>query len=99
MVHRVERARCGWYNLDMVPRVRKSYEDALAKNEDNETIKTGHKNFLREAVDVLYLFHHTKEAQELFADLHTRYPDDENAHDLPAFQSILKNAVAWAAKK
>ncbi len=72
-------------NLDLVPRVRKVYEDAIAEHPDEDTIKTAHKNFLRETVETLYMFHHVKEAQELFNDLKKRYPDAENSGNLDAF--------------
>ena len=72
-------------NLDLTPRVRKKYEEAIASEPGNETFKTAHKNFLRESIETLYTFHRVKEAQELLDDLRTRYPDDENAHDLEYF--------------
>lgn len=72
-------------NLDLIPRGRKKYEEALAEHPDNETIRTAHRNFLRENIEVLYTFHRTRAAQELFEDLKARYPDGENAGSLEAF--------------
>lgn len=72
-------------NVDLAPRVRKAYEDALAAHADNETIRTAHKNFLREAVEMLYTFHRTREAQEMLTDLQTRYADEENKGTLEEF--------------
>jgi len=72
-------------NLELVPRCRKAYEDALAAHPGNETIETAHKNYLREAIEVLYTFHRTKAAQEVLDDLHKRYPDEENSVDLGHF--------------
>lgn len=72
-------------NLELVPRVRKAYEDALVAHPNDETVTTAHKNFLREAAEVLYTFHHVKQAQDIFDDLKKRYPDGETARDLDYF--------------
>lgn len=79
-------------NLDLTPRVRKVYEDALATNPGESTILTAHKNFLRESIETHHSFNKMKEAADLYADLHTRYPDSENADGLQQF--LLKKFLA-----
>lgn len=72
-------------NLDLLPRCRAAYEKALTEHPGNETIETAHKNFLREAVEMLYTFHRIQQAQEVLDDLRKRYPDEENAASLGGF--------------
>lgn len=72
-------------NLDLTPRVRKAYDDALAANPNEESYKTPHQNFLRESIETLYTFHRVREAQDLLDDLQKRYPSPENSGTLDAF--------------
>jgi hypothetical protein len=72
-------------NLELMPRVRKAYEDALAAHPGDESIQTAHGNFLREAIELCYTFQRTKQAQELLTDLQTRYPKPEHDGTLEQF--------------
>ncbi|MBN1269358.1 MAG: hypothetical protein JXB04_07215 [Kiritimatiellae bacterium] len=82
-------------NLDLLPRVRKAYEDAIARHPDQETYKTGHANFLREAVLFLYSYNRVGEARELFDDLAKRYPSAEFEQGFEPF--VRKLAAAQLA--
>lgn len=72
-------------NLDLVPRVRREFEDALREHPDVETFRTAHRFFLVEAVMALYIGHRTAEAREVFDDLVRRYPGDDVKDGLESF--------------
>ena len=61
-------------NVDILPRVRKAYEDAIAAHPDEESIKSAHKNLLHDALLILYLNHYASTAREVFEEMQTRYP-------------------------
>lgn len=63
-------------NPALTPRVQAAYQDALARFPDNESIKTAHANFLREAVVIHYTFNQLAEARALFSELGARYPNE-----------------------
>ena len=63
-------------NLDMVENANQSYEDMLAIDKENEEhIKTGHRNFLRNVPYFLYLYNRQTEATKWMKILQTRYPE------------------------
>ncbi len=72
-------------NIDLLPRVRGAYERALAENSSQETIRTAHKNFLREAILIVATYNRMAQAREIFDDLRARYPEAENAVGFEAF--------------
>lgn len=61
-------------NLDLLPRVNECYIQAVHDHPDNESIRTAHANFLKEAISTLYLFHRNQEAAARLAELFERYP-------------------------
>ncbi len=63
-------------NPALAPRVNDIYLDARAKFPDNETIRTAHANFLRDAIVTHYTFNNVAEARRLFDLLRTEYPSD-----------------------
>lgn len=63
-------------NLEIIANVSKSYEDMMAQDESTKDLpKTGHKNFLRRAVEYLYLENRRTEAVRWFNYLKEKYPD------------------------
>jgi hypothetical protein len=72
-------------NPALTPRVQAAYEEALTRHTDNESIKTAHANFLREAIVIRYTFNHVAEARSLFEELRSRYPDETNGQSFEDF--------------
>jgi hypothetical protein len=72
-------------NPALTPRVQAAYEDALARHADNESIRTAHANFLREAIVIRYIFNQLAEARSLFAELRNRYPNETGGLTFEAF--------------
>jgi hypothetical protein len=64
-------------NLDIIPKTNKSYEDMMVQDPAQITqIKTGHRNFLRDAVYFLYSANRLSEAQRWYKYLGEKYPDN-----------------------
>ena len=72
-------------NLAIFDKARKAYEKAIAENPGESSMQSGHRNFLRTAVMMLYTYHRLAEARDVFADLRRRYPSPEFDHGLEAF--------------
>jgi len=72
-------------NLAIFGKARRAYEEAIAANPDESSMQSGHRNFLRSAVMLLYTHHRLAEARETYADLQHRYPAPENAQSLDSF--------------
>lgn len=72
-------------NPALTPRVQAAYEDALARFPDNESIKTAHANFLREAVVIRFTFNQLAEARALYTELRTRYPNEVQGAPFESF--------------
>jgi hypothetical protein len=71
-------------NLDIIPKVNFAYEQAMeddAKNRDH--IKTGHRNFLRDAVYFLYTHGREREAARWYRVILETYPDKTMLDGLP----------------
>ncbi len=64
-------------NLAVFEKARKAYEKAIAENPGETSIQSGHRNFLRTAVMMLFTHHRLAEARDVFADLRRRYPTPE----------------------
>lgn len=64
-------------NLALIPRVEKAFADAQSAYPDQESLRVAHRNFLSEAIVLLYTFHRVDEARRLFDELHARYPSPE----------------------
>lgn len=63
-------------NMEIIPNVSKAYEQQMAEQPDmKNNIATGHRNFLREAVYVLYLNGRERDAAQWFKYLGEQYPD------------------------
>ncbi len=61
-------------NLELVPRIRKSFDDAIAGSPGEETFKTAHMNFLSSAAVMLFSYNRLQEARDIFDELKQRYP-------------------------
>ena len=62
-------------NLAMIPRANKAYEKMMAEDaEYREHISTGHRNFLKDAVQFLYMHNRRAEAEQWFRYLLEKYP-------------------------
>lgn len=66
-------------NLDLIPRVQRAFEEALAQHPDQPSMRTAHANFLGEAILTLYTYNRTDEARQWFEELQRRYPGVETA--------------------
>ena len=76
-------------NLKLLPKVLDAYEKAMREHPDEDTIKTAHQNFLREAILIFSLYHRMADARELFNELSDRYHPDDVKDGIESF--ILKN--------
>ena len=56
-------------NIELLPRVNNYYSLAVHDHPDNESIRTAHINFLKEAIGTLYLFHRNQDAAARLAEL------------------------------
>jgi len=72
-------------NLAVFEKARKAYEKAIADNPGETSIQSGHRNFLRTAVMMLFTNNRLAEARDVFADLRRRYPSPEFNQGLDAF--------------
>ena len=72
-------------NLAVFDKARRAYEEAIAANPGEGSMLSGHKNFLRSALMMLYTHHRLSEARNVFEDLRRRYPSPEYAQGLDAF--------------
>ena len=75
-------------NLEMIPRANKAYEKMMAEDaEYRNHISTGHRNFLKDAVQFLYVHNRRAEAEQWFRYLLEKYPkafvDDARREDKP----------------
>ncbi len=74
--HLIERTFEFSPNLDIIPKVNASYEEMMAADAENrEHIKTGHRNFLLDAVYFLFTENRQTAAQQWFNYLKEKYPD------------------------
>ncbi|MCG3150627.1 MAG: hypothetical protein PCFJNLEI_04115 [Verrucomicrobiae bacterium] len=64
-------------NLALISKTRRAYEQAIAANPGESSMESGHRNFLRTAVLVLYTHHRLAEARDVLEDLRRRYPAPE----------------------
>lgn len=72
-------------NLDLLPRVNNYYLEALRAHPNEVSIKNAHANFLKEAIDNLYLFHRNQEAGARLSELAERYPETVKTNNLDQF--------------
>lgn len=90
-------------NLDMVPSVSASYEEQMAEDDKNEGgknhdhIETAHRNFLRDAVFLLYVHNREADAIKWFKYLAKNYPNkpilDGDPNSLPSRISLDDYAI------
>lgn len=65
-------------NLDIVPNVNRVYEDMMEQDPEMAySIRTGHRNFLRDAVYFLYTNNRLADAQRWFKYVGEKYPDKD----------------------
>jgi hypothetical protein len=86
-------------NLDLLPRVNDYYLQAQREHPGEDTIKIAHANFLKEAINNLYLFHRNQEAGTWFEELKQRYPGAAGTNTLDHFvaASLAENTDALAS--
>ncbi|MBP7275461.1 MAG: hypothetical protein KBA51_04580 [Kiritimatiellae bacterium] len=72
-------------NLDLLPAVRRAYEQTLARAPDNESVVNAYRNFLRDAILLCYSYNRQDQARRLFDDYHTRFAGDGSPADLESF--------------
>ncbi len=72
-------------NLELIPRVRREFEDALREQPGVDTFRTAHRYFLIEASMALFVANRRTEAREVFDDLVRRYPGDDTRDGFDAF--------------
>ncbi len=61
-------------NLEILPRVRRAYEEAIADHPDQSTIASAYKNFLQAAIVMCYENNQLATARAIFKDLRERDP-------------------------
>ena len=86
-------------NLDLLPRVNDYYLQAQREHPGEDTIKIAHANFLKEAINNLYLFHRNQEAGTWFEELKQRYPGAAGTNTFDHFvaASLAENTDALAS--
>ena len=63
-------------NLDIIPNASAAYEEEMVENPKNrDHIETAHRNFLRDAVFMLYMYDQQKDASKWYKYLAEKYPD------------------------
>ena len=72
-------------NLDLLPRVDAYYLQALHDHPHEDTIKTAHANFLKDAISTLYLYHRNQDAGARLKELAERYPAAVKTNNLDLF--------------
>lgn len=81
-------------NLEIIPRANQAYLDMMeAEPAQAETIRTGHKNFLKSAVYFLYTHNRRKEAQKWFEVMQETYPSTEHPDVPPPHVSVDQFAI------
>lgn len=85
-------------NLDLLPRVNGFYLQAQREHPGEATVKVAHANFLKEAINNLYLFHHNEEAATWLGELKQRYPEVVGTNTLDNFvaANLAENMDALA---
>lgn len=89
-------------NLDIIPKVNFAYEQAMEEDEKNrEHIKTGHRNFLRDAVYFLFTHAREREAAKWYRYLSDQYPDktilERQTNSFPRNLTLAEYCVARVA--
>ncbi len=64
-------------NVELADAVNSAYHVSLDQHEDNSSIRSSHKNFLRHAIVTLFTFGRTEQAGEYLAELRERYPNPD----------------------
>ncbi|HZV33462.1 MAG TPA: hypothetical protein VFB72_02720 [Verrucomicrobiae bacterium] len=88
-------------NLDIIPKVSAAYEQEMVEDPPNrDHIETAHRNFLRQAVFMLYIYNRQADAIAWFKYLAEKYPNkpilDGDPHSLPANISLDDYAIGCA---
>lgn len=65
--------------------VNRAYAQAVASHPEEESFRAAHRNFLKDAVLVLALHHHTERAREAFEYLRKNYPEATTARRYETF--------------
>ncbi len=77
---------------DLLPAVRKSFEEALARHPDDFTVRQAHRNFLVDGIMISTAYQRTGLARELFAELQQRHNEAVGV----AFERFV--ADTWAGR-
>ncbi|TAN38113.1 MAG: hypothetical protein EPN23_03210 [Verrucomicrobia bacterium] len=83
-------------NLDLLPRVDAQYLATARAYPNDDTIKTSHANFLKEAVVMLYRSHRHQAAGACLTELAKLYPATVKTNNLDAFVAEVLAAQARA---
>ncbi len=72
-------------NLNLLPHVRKAYEEAMAAHPGDATVQTAYRNFLIDATMFTYTYNRRDESRRLHALLRERFPGDDVPADFEQF--------------
>lgn len=76
-------------NLDLLPSVRRAYEEALARSPNVESVQAAYKSFLRDAIIISFSYNRQADARRLYADFRARYPADPLPEDVESFVAVV----------
>ena len=82
-------------NLDVLPKARAAYEEAIADHPEQDTMKLAYENFLRDAVVVLFTASRAEQAQQLLDEINRRFPSQEQPANLESvlYESVVRDAA------
>jgi hypothetical protein len=72
-------------NLDLIPRVREAFLDAIVRHEDEATMKAAYANFLAEAIVALFTYNRVEESRAIFEELEKADPSRTAGKDFEEF--------------
>ncbi len=72
-------------NPDAFATVNAAYQAARAAHPEETSIQSAHRNFLKDAILVLYLHHYTRQARDAFERMREQYPDATSARSFEVF--------------
>lgn len=74
-------------NLALLPRIRKVYEDSMAANPGEDTIRAAYRNFFVDAIIISFSYNRVADARRLYAEFQKIFPD-------PALPGTVESFVA-----
>ena len=75
-------------NPDAFVTVNRAYQGARQAHPDETSIKSAHRNFLKDAILVLYVNHYTSQAREAFDAMREEYPEATSQKN---FETFVRN--------